>query len=157
MWESLFSFNGLIAFNRFETRTYIQNKDFVIIIGAIMSETVHLHMCAERRFRSACAFVRYYRNFMWRIFIAKEAKVLHAENEIWSDCANAQYNLIFCQTHMSDGTLSHVAAQWNYWFGELGPVIQSVVSLTRSLRVISLTVLVDSIHNILIFLLKKCE
>ena len=33
----------------------------------------------------------------------------------------------------------------------LGPVVQSVVSLTSSLRVISLTVLVDSINNILIF------
>ena len=39
----------------------------------------------------------------------------------------------------------------------LGPVVQSVVSLTSSLRVISLTVLVDLIDNILIFLLKKCE
>ena len=32
-----------------------------------------------------------------------------------------------------------------------GPVVQSVVSLMSSLRVISLTVLADSIHNILIF------
>ena len=31
----------------------------------------------------------------------------------------------------------------------LGPVVQSVVSLTSSLRVISLTVLADSIYNIL--------
>ena len=38
----------------------------------------------------------------------------------------------------------------------LGPVVQSVVSLT-SLRVISLTVLAVSIYNIMIFLLKKCE
>ena len=38
---------------------------------------------------------------------------------------------------------------------QLGPVVQSVVSLTSSLRVISLTVLADSIHNILIFLLKN--
>ena len=37
----------------------------------------------------------------------------------------------------------------------LGPVVQSVVSLTSLLRVISLTVLEDSIYNILIFLLKK--
>ena len=37
----------------------------------------------------------------------------------------------------------------------LGPVVQSVVSLTSSLRVISLTVLADSVYNILIFLLKK--
>ena len=37
----------------------------------------------------------------------------------------------------------------------LGPVVQSVVSLMSSLRVISLTVLADSIHNILIFLTEK--
>ena len=36
-----------------------------------------------------------------------------------------------------------------------GPVVQSVVSLTSSLRVISLTILADSIHNILIFFAEK--
>ena len=37
----------------------------------------------------------------------------------------------------------------------LGPVVQSVVSLTSLLRVISLTVLADSIHNILICFAEK--
>ena len=37
----------------------------------------------------------------------------------------------------------------------LGPGVQSVVSLTSSLRVISLTVLADSIYNILIFFAEK--
>ena len=41
------------------------------------------------------------------------------------------------------------------FFGIQGPVVQSVVSLTSSLRVISLTVLADSIHNILIFFAEK--
>ena len=36
-----------------------------------------------------------------------------------------------------------------------GPVVQSVVSLTSSLRVISLTVLADSIYNILIIFAEK--
>ena len=36
-----------------------------------------------------------------------------------------------------------------------GPVVQSFVSLTSSLRVISLTVLADSIYNILIFFAEK--
>ena len=36
-----------------------------------------------------------------------------------------------------------------------GPVVQSVVSLTSSLRVISLTVLAQSIYNILIFFAEK--
>ena len=35
------------------------------------------------------------------------------------------------------------------------PVVQSVVSLMSSLRVISLTVLADSIYNILIFFAEK--
>ena len=39
--------------------------------------------------------------------------------------------------------------------GYQGPVVQSVVSLTSSLRVISLTVLADSIYNILIFFAEK--
>ena len=43
----------------------------------------------------------------------------------------------------------------NKYFRMLGPVVQSVVSLTSSLRVISLTVLVDSIYNILIFFAEK--
>ena len=38
---------------------------------------------------------------------------------------------------------------------QLGAVVQSVVSLTSSLRVISLTVLADSIYNILIFFAEK--
>ena len=37
----------------------------------------------------------------------------------------------------------------------LGPVVQSVVSLTTSLKVISLTVLADSIYNILILFAEK--
>ena len=36
-----------------------------------------------------------------------------------------------------------------------GPVVQSIVSLMSLLRVISLTVLADSIHNILIFFAEK--
>ena len=39
--------------------------------------------------------------------------------------------------------------------GNQGPVVQSVVSLTSSLRVISLTVLADSIYNILIIFAEK--
>ena len=38
---------------------------------------------------------------------------------------------------------------------KLGPVVQSVVSLTSLLRVISLTVLADSVYNILIFFAEK--
>ena len=43
----------------------------------------------------------------------------------------------------------------NYGLLHLGPVVQSVVSLTSSLRVISLTVLANSMYNILILFAEK--
>ena len=49
----------------------------------------------------------------------------------------------------------NVNVNLNVIFITQGPVVQSVVSLTSSLRVISLTVLADSKHNILIFFAEK--
>ena len=43
----------------------------------------------------------------------------------------------------------------NQYIDKQGSVVQSVVSLTSSLRVILLTVLADSIYNILIFFAEK--
>ena len=63
---------------------------------------------------------------------------------------------------INQGELSQtVLLLLNSWFltfvlhQQQGPVVQSIVSLTSSLRVISLTVLADSIHNILIFFGEK--
>ena len=55
----------------------------------------------------------------------------------------------------SDKYMSHAMRNNTIKNENLGPVVQSVVSLTSSLRVISLTVLVDSIYNILIFFAEK--
>ena len=55
------------------------------------------------------------------------------------------------QSTVHRGLVQHNVASENQ-----GPVVQSVVSLTSSLRVISLTVLTDSIYNILIFFAEKC-
>ena len=52
----------------------------------------------------------------------------------------------------------HVKRHWATVAGAMkiqGPVVPRVVSLTSSLRVISLTVLVDSINNILKFFAEK--
>ena len=49
----------------------------------------------------------------------------------------------------------HKQVSMRYIALDQGRVVQSVVSLTSSLRVISLTVLADSIHNILIFFAEK--
>ena len=71
-------------------------------------------------------------------WIVMDAKFLNADKDDWSDCAHAQTDLSLCWAHMQEDTFFHVALH-------LGPVVQSVVSLTSSLRVISLTVLADSI------------
>ena len=51
--------------------------------------------------------------------------------------------------------LSPLTVLGNRDIQHLGPLVQSVVSLTSSLRVISLTVLTDSMYNILIFFAEK--
>ena len=56
--------------------------------------------------------------------------------------------------HLCTCTLD-ISSSVIYFCTNQGPVVQSVVSLTSSLRVISLTVLADSIYNILIFFAEK--
>ena len=59
--------------------------------------------------------------------------------------------------HIPEGPFSHDTTQL-YRDIDLGLFVQSVVSLTSltsSLRVISLIVIADSIHNILIFFAEK--
>ena len=53
------------------------------------------------------------------------------------------------------GEISKMFIRYLFLFRALGPVVQSVVSLTSLLRVISLAVSADSIHNILIFFAEK--
>ena len=65
-------------------------------------------------------------------------------------------SLIFLEKkRMLCATILHGALRVIIYSNIQGPVVQSVVSLTSSLRVISLTVLADSIHNILIFFAEK--
>ena len=42
----------------------------------------------------------------------KDAKLLHADNKDWSDCANAQDKLSIRLVHISEGTFSHVSLTW---------------------------------------------
>ena len=64
---------------------------------------------------------------------------------VWWDHLRSTLVVFF---HTGSGTA-------NMLHSYLGPVVQSVVSWTSSLRVISLTVLADSIYNILIFFAEK--
>ena len=69
------------------------------------------------------------------------------------------FDRVICPDHDKGGVLSfHVLLTLNRLskiVENWAPVVQRVVSLTSSLRVISLTVLADSIHNILIFFAEK--
>ena len=73
-------------------------------------------MCVQQRFLDQpvhlCSLIRI---VTWRIWIAKGAKFLHADNEDWSDCADALAYLNSHWTHMSEGTFSHVVAQFNMY------------------------------------------
>ena len=61
------------------------------------------------------------------------------------------------QANISELNLTQVSDVWEYPLvvEHQGPVVQSVVTLTSTLRAISLTVLADSMHNILIFFTEK--
>ena len=61
---------------------------------------------------------------------------------------------LWCPQHLPVQTCTDSEVKAEYTI-VLGPVVQSVLSLTSLLRVISLTVLADSIHNILIFFAEK--
>ena len=68
-----------------------------------MSENVPSDMCAQRRFKSTCAFSQSDQNLHWvHFWIAKDATFLHVDNEYSDQTAG---------THMSEGTLSQVAAK----------------------------------------------
>ena len=66
-----------------------------------------------------------------------------------------------CQTNLKQGVYSLKESEFAQFCVHRcksvyqGPVVQSVVSLTSSLRVILLTVLADLIYNILIFFAEK--
>ena len=84
--------------------------------------------------------------------------IIMISHKLISGISNAQE---FCRKNISVYAIFN-GQSFNYMltnniisFEQLGPVVQSVVSLTSLLRVISLTVLADSIYNILIFFAEK--
>ena len=82
--------------------------------------------------------------------------VTYAQQGFKSDCASVHLGSLssdFIVRRRNFATLAFQNAPGED--NDQGPVVQSVVSLTSSLRVISLTVLADSIHNILIFFAEK--
>ena len=64
---------------------------------------------------------------------------------------DAQADLVFA------GRTSFIVSFVMHWLKYQGPVVQSIVSLTSLLVVKMLTVLVSTVSNSQLFLLKKCE
>ena len=86
--------------------------------------------------------------FMNKILLKSEWKAIPLKVDQPNDVGNVWGRLLFlAMSLVMYGIMKSVVSQ--------GPAVQSVVSLTSSLRVISLTVLADSIHNILIFFTEK--
>ena len=122
----------------------------------------HTHttfLCTQRLFRSDCTFA-------FALGLAKETKFFMrtTKNLIrLRGCANWFESSLGASTHdvahmclnITSISLHTVWSRPSFFDITLGPVVQSVVSLTSSLRVISLTVLADSIYNILIFFAEK--
>ena len=91
------------------------------------------------------------RNSFWHTaaildFVCKlVSRSIARNNPFWQYCRNLRQ---YC------GSIAAILQQ--YCQNKVqGPVVQSVVSLTSSLRVISLSVLADSLYNILIFFAEK--
>ena len=74
---------------------------------------------------------------------------------VWKARWDMEFSPSKCQVVWVTGSKKTIQFNYRLHNHVLGPVVQSVVSLTSSLRVISLTVLADSIHNILIFFAVK--
>ena len=71
-----------------------------------------LCMCAQRRFRSDCAFAQSDLNLRWEHFeFLRMQNFFTRTMQIWSDCTNAQTGLSLCCAHLSEGTFSHVEVQ----------------------------------------------
>ena len=85
---------------------------------------------------------------MWIYINNLNREIKLTENWKWA-CHLNLFSMTRVKTNIFHSKGSHIESEF------LGPVVQSVVSLTSSLRVISLTVLADSVHNILIFFAEK--
>ena len=85
-------------------------KFMLIIMLATPQENVVLDMCAQRRFRSDCAYMQSDQNLHWAHFESKVVFFSHGQQRLSSDCADAQADLSLRWVHMSEGTFSHATA-----------------------------------------------
>ena len=141
----------------------------------LQHQKMYLRTCAQGRFRSACALAVYSsESSLGTFWIAKGAKFLHADNEdsVIRLCKCTDWFASLLSAHIegtfSDNAVYMWATAWRKLSSRqmqtakaqisLGQVVQSIVSLMISLVVKMLTVLVSTISNSQVFLLKKkCE
>ena len=79
---------------------------------AATRENVPLDMCAQRRFRSDCAFAQSDLNLLAGRILDRQGRKDSScrQRRLCSYCADAQANFSLRWEHISDGTFSHVAA-----------------------------------------------
>ena len=86
----------------------------VVDIGTVTPGNEPSDMCAQRRFRSACAFAQADQNLHWANFGKSRCKFpLCRQRRLCSDGADDYIDLSLYWTHMSEGTLSHIAAHFH--------------------------------------------
>ena len=112
-----------------------------------MQTEIILHMCkvSIRHLLSTGTFY----SIQWFCLLTAKILIRLLGGKIWSGPSLSAY------------VWRHIFVWWGPYSVQqcktLGPVVQSAVSLTSSLRVISLTILADSIYNILIFFALHCK
>ena len=98
-----------------------------------------------------CRFTVVKVTFLWIIETILLSCKIESSTMLGVVCTSANYITVKWRGHKTETSV--------FFFSSCsenqGPVVQSVVSLTSSLRVISLTVLADSIYNTLIFFAEK--
>ena len=77
---------------------------------ALKYQKMYLQLCTKQRFRSACVFSVWSKSSLGAFWIAKDEKFSHADNEDWSDWADAQADLSL-SWRMPEGIFSQVPAQ----------------------------------------------
>ena len=140
----------------------------------------YLLTCTQRRLKSACASTQSdlsircpHEEFFFHPWLSKTRPVkflirfrlckcadwsefllgAHVWRYVFSQCDS--YYFITYREREKTREKDKLSPVTKFFLIILGPVVQSIVSLTSSLRVISLTVLADSIYNILICFAEK--
>ena len=135
------------------TTAHLQSPNYLTEIESLCS--IHEGLQIIDRLKNMYLSAFYFRISI--LIVAKNLPILYFFIPNYNKLLNGRYFICFLYTIKKDNYCNYPKSEQTVWIKSRiqGPVVQSVVSLTSSLRVISLTVLADSIHNILILFAEK--